>query len=294
MKNSMAALALAGLAALVGCNGSEKQDDPEKGKAQGQVPIEERGGNPPEEPRVEENLTLQWDEIDRDDRGIPDAEQVATWVAERRRLVDRCLNNEPQAVTQARETLEEIVKRVPDSSKDRYLLAKCLFSETAYWWRVTDVTAWEMGRLQLDKTPHDSEELPPGTKLTDAQIEERLAKLRPVLDRNLRALNEVGGRAMRSFILYRQQRPDDKSIYDYVWKLNFFLQDYEEARKWLQLVIYEMDQAGIPAADPDRKGYEDLEKEITDKIGDAKMGKGFQPVRPMSRDRFGSRRVGDR
>lgn len=293
MKDVLGGLVLAGLLALVGCGGPETKDDPGKGP-KGQPPLEDRGGNRPEEPRVEENLTLQWDEIERDDRGIPDAEEVATWVAERRRLVERCLNNDPQAVTQARETLEEIVKRVPDSSKDRYLLAKCLFSETAYWWRVTDVTAWEMGRLQLDKTPHDSEGLPPGTKLTPEEIEQRLAKLRPVLDRNLRALNEAGALAMKSFALYRQQRPDDKSIYEYVWRLNFFLQDYEEARRWLQLVIYEMDQAGVPAADPDRKGYEDLATEITERIADARMGKGFQPVRPMSRDRLGARHVGGR
>lgn len=246
----------------------------------------------PPGPRLPTDFQVQWEDIDRDKRtGERDPEQVARWVTERRYMVQRCLRNEPtQAIRQAIELLEEILSKVPDSSRDRYLLAQCMFFEASYWFRLADSYAWEMGRLELERTAHQSDG---GGRLTDEQVAAKVAELRPTFDLLLVNLNRAGARSLSLFTSYRQQRADDKSVYDYIWKLHFYQQNYLEAQRWLDQVLHEMDMAGIPERDPLRLDYNELRREIAERVTEQRLGQ-FQPVKPFVRDRMRVSEAGTR
>jgi hypothetical protein len=262
---------------LGGCSSSE--DEPERTPTPDGPAIVLPREN---EPRLEISFSRQWSDIDRNEKGELDPEQVAEWVVERRNAVQRCMRNVPQAVGQAMEILDEIVSRVSDSSRDRYLLAQCVFAEAAYWWRLADGYAWEMNRLELDRTARDDEG---GHKLTDDEVKAKIAELRGVFDLLLVNVNKSAQRALNLFTVYRQQRPDDKSVYDFMWKLHFYLQNFVEAQRWLDLVLTELDLAGVPEHDPLRQDYRALRLEIVDRITEQRLG-NFQPVKPTVRDRM--------
>lgn len=262
---------------LAGCNSTEKPPERPAG-----MYIDRS-----QEKRLDFDFKVEWDDIERNDRGDLDPEEVARWVIERRNAVETCLKQSPQSIGQAMEILEEMVARVPDSSRDRYSLAQCVFSEAAYWFRFADSYAWEMNRLQAERTAHQSEG---GGVLTEDEVKAKVADLRRKFDLMLTNLNDRAKRALSLFLVYRQQRPDDKSVYDYIFKCNFFLQNYEEARRWLELVLHEMDQAGIPRQDPLRQDYTLLLAEVKEQMADARLEGGFRKVEPTIRDRL---RVGE-
>ncbi|MCO5169895.1 MAG: hypothetical protein M9894_26455 [Planctomycetes bacterium] len=277
-------LTLAALA-LGGCASSEPTED--------ELPkVDEPAVVLPPGPRLKFDFELEWSDIDRERRtGARDPEQVARWVTERRNAVQQCLRNEPtQAVRQAIELLEEILSKVPDSSRDRYLLAQCMFFEASYWFRLADSYAWEMNRLELDRTAHQSDG---GRALSDEEVAAKVAELRKVFDLLLVNLNRSAGRSLSLFASYRQQRADDKSVYDYLWKLHFYLQNYVEAQRWLDQVLHEMDLAGIPERDPLRQDYRELRKEILERVTEQRLGQ-FQPVKPFVRDRMRLSEAGTR
>lgn len=280
-------LATAALIALIlcGCGSTEEAPDPGPTSDEPAIVLDRS-----KEPRIDVEFEHEWKEIDRNSKGELDPEQVAEWVVERRNAVQRCLRVEPQAVGQAMEILEQIISKVSDSSRDRYLLAQCVFAEAAYWWRLADGYAWEMNRLQLDRTAHASEG---GHKLTDDEVKEKIADLRRTFDLLLVNVNKSSNRALSLFTVYRQQRPDDRSVYDYIWKLHFFAQNFVEAQRWLDLVLHEMDMAGVPQQDPLRQDYAALRLEIVDRITEQRLGQ-FQPIKPTVRDRMRLNEAGTR
>jgi hypothetical protein len=237
------------------------------------------------EPVVETDFQIEWDEIEKNDRGVRDTEQVAMWVTERRNAVDLCLRAEPvPAVHQAVGLLEQILARVPDSSRDRFMLGQCTFAESAHWYRLADGEAWEMNRLETERTAPREEG---GGALTPEEVKARVADIREVFDLLLDRLNQTASRSLTLFTTYRQSRPDDKRVYDYVWKLYFFLQNFPEALRWLDFVLAEMDSAGVPAEEPLRQDYLMLRKEILDRMMDAQTNQGgFRPVQPLVRNRI--------
>jgi hypothetical protein len=237
------------------------------------------------EPVIETDFQHEWDEIDKNDRGVRDTEQVAMWVTERRNAVDLCLRAEPvPAVHQAVGLLEQILARVPDSSRDRFMLAQCTFAEAAHWYRLADGEAWEMNRLETERTAPREQG---GGALTDEEVKAQIATIRVDFDLLLDELNKTASRSLTLFTTYRQVRPDDKRVYDYVWKLYFFLQNFPEALRWLDFVLAEMDSAGVPREEPLRQDYQMLRKEILDRMMDAQTtGGGFRPVQPLVRNRI--------
>lgn len=260
---------------LSGCATTEESPDPRPG-AEGQVLDLDRG------PRLDIDFRHDWQDIDRNAKGELDPEQVAAWVVERRNAVHRCLRHQPQAIGQAMEILEEILSKVSDSSRDRYLLAQCVFAEAAYWFRQADGCAWEMNRLLFERTAHPDEG---GGRLTDEEVDQKVAALREFFDHLLVNVNRTSQRALNLFTVYYRQRPDDRSVYDYLWKLHFFMQNFAEAQRWLDLVIREMDLAGVPEHDPLRQDYVALRREILDRITEQRLGQ-FSPVKPTIRDRM--------
>jgi hypothetical protein len=277
MRTSRILVALA--VGLVGCNSAEETPERPPGMY---IPREH-------EKRIKFDFETDWEDIDRTKRGDLDPEQVARWVIERRNAVETCLKQSPQSIGQAMELLEDLVAKVPDSSRDRYTLAQCVFSEAAYWFRFADSYAWEMNRLRVEPRSHPSEGLPV-RNLTPEEVEAKIADLRAKFDMMLVNLNERARRALNLFLVYRQQRPDDKSVYDYIFKCNFFLQNYDEARRWLELVLHEMDMAGIPRQDPLRQDYTLLLAEVKEQMADARLEGGFRKVEPTIHDRL---RVGE-
>ena len=237
------------------------------------------------EPVIETDFQLEWDDIDKNASGIRDTEEVAMWVTERRNAVNACLRAEPiPAMHQAVGLLEQILARVPDSSKDRFMLAQCTFSEAAHWYRQTDGLAWEMNRLELERTAPTQEG---GGALTEEEVKARVADIRKDFDLLLDQLNQTAIRSLTLFTSYRQARPDDKRVYDYTWKLFFFLQNFPESLRWLDFVLAEMDAAGVPPEEPLRQDYQMLRKEILDRMMDAQTTPGgFRPVQPLMRGRI--------
>lgn len=237
------------------------------------------------EPVIETDFQIEWDDIEKNSRGQRDTEQVAMWVTERRNAVDACLRAEPIPAThQAVGLLEQILARVPDSSRDRFMLAQCTFAEAAHWYRLADGEAWEMNRLETERTAPREQG---GGALTDEEVKAQISEIRKDFDLLLDELNRTASRSLTLFTTYRQVRPDDKRVYDYVWKLYFFLQNFPEALRWLDYVLAEMDSAGVPPEEPLRQDYRMLRKEILDRMMDAQTtGGGFRPVQPLVRNRI--------
>lgn len=284
--STMSSRSLAAVLALVLCGCGSTEETPEQPALDGPAIVIDRR----KEPRLDVDFEHEWKDIDRDSKGELDAEEVAAWVVERRNAVQRCLRMEPQAVGQAMEILEEILSKVSDSSRDRYLLAQCVFSEAAYWFRLADGYAWEMNRLQYQRTAHPDEG---GRQLTDDEVKDKIAELREIFDLLLVNVNRSSQRGLNLFTVYRQQRPDDKSVYDYIWKLYFFSQNFPEAQRWLDLVLHEMNMAGVPEQDPLRQDYVALRREILDRITEQRLGQ-FTPVKPTVRDRMRVSEAGTR
>lgn len=237
------------------------------------------------EPIIETDFKFEWDDIDKDSRGMRDTEEVAMWVTERRNAVDACLRAEPvPAMHQAVGLLEQILARVPDSSRDRFKLGQCTFAEAAHWFRLADGESWEMNRLETQRTAPAEDG---GAALTDDEVKARIAEIRKVFDLLLDRLNQTASRSLNLFTIYRQARPDDKRVFDYVWKLYFYLQNFPEALRWLDFVLAEMDSAGVPREEPLRQDYLMLRKEILDRMMDAQTNQGgFRPVQPLVRSRI--------
>ncbi|RMG06299.1 MAG: hypothetical protein D6731_26180 [Planctomycetota bacterium] len=231
---------------------------------------------------------LEWDDIEVDDTGERSATQVARWVRMRHDAALRCLRADPPDYEQAGELLQEILRRVPDSSRDRSLLAQLFFADAAYWWRTADAVAWEMERVALESTA-----APNGPPLTDEEVKQLLSEYQPYRDRANENVRKAARESLKHFELYRRLRPDDKSVLDFVWKLHFFLQDYELALRWLDYVLREMDTAGVPPQEPLRVDYETIRKDIANYLAERKLdpsrppsGRGLFPFSAGGRERM--------
>lgn len=231
----------------------------------------------PETPRLDVSFSLQWDSISRNDKGERDAEQVARWVTERRNAVERCLRHEPQALLQAQEILEEILSKVSDVSRDRLLLAQLYFANATVYYRSADVQFFEITRLRTEKRLLPDEG---GRALDDDEVERLVAEHQPSFEANLLRLNEWANRALAQFTMYQRMRPDDKSVYDYLWKLYFFLQNYEESLRWLDQVLRELDLRGVPQDEPIPQDYRRYRARIAEFVADQRIH-GLKPIRPL-------------
>jgi hypothetical protein len=109
---------------------------------------------------------------------------------------------------------------------------------------------------------------------------EKLAKeYNAYLDQANSHVSTLAELALHEFARYRQQRPDDKSVFDYVWKLYFYLQNYRESLRWLEAVLYEMDLAEFPPTDPLRQDYTAIRDSLKNELATMKI-QGRAPTRP--------------
>lgn len=252
------------LLVLAGCTSNGEQDDKKD-----QIWLI----NPPKEAKLEiDDFKYEWNDIDKDRQGRRNPYQVARWVTERHDAVEACLRNSPPATTQAIALMEQILQRRPDASKDRYLLARVRFGLAAYWFKAADVVAYNMDWIAKYK------KLKPNSQdLDDEQVEKVLKAAEPWLKDANEKLRTNAKESLRHFGLYRRRRPDDKRVLDFLWKLHFYLQDYERALRWLKYLLSELDAQGVPEQDPLRKDYVHIRDRLTDYMVNLKIegvGKG--------------------
>lgn len=239
-------LLAAALLWLAGCGTTEERPDD---KAELLGPPSQRIDLP--------DFEYQWDSIDRDERGGREPFAVARWVTERQNAVSRCLAAEPPAWEQAREVLDEVVRRIPDASRVRLQLGQLHFQISAYWFRTANRVASEIDRLNVEKTED-------GKPIDDSVVQARIAEYRPYFERARDHLHTQAALSLRHISAYRTQRPDDRSVLDLVWKLYLYLEDYDRALEYLDLVLHEFDAAEVPQEEPLRKDYVAIKKALSE------------------------------
>lgn len=253
--NKLYPLALMGAALLVGCSSTPTDEDPE-GVGNKHWKLDA----PPNKTLELDDFEHEWTDLDRDPQGRKDSYQVALWATERHNMAMRCLRSEPPARIQAARILNEVLERVPESSKDRYQLAVLRFREAAYWYRAADAVAWHMDMIRTYRrtAPPDKK----GRELSEKEVEEALERGRPVLKEANERLKLRASESLKHFERYQQMRPDDKRILDVVWKLHFYLQNYDLALRWLDHLMAEFDRQGVPRTEPQLKDYEYIKERL--------------------------------
>ncbi|MBL4844870.1 MAG: hypothetical protein JKY65_05025 [Planctomycetes bacterium] len=201
----------------------------------------------------------EWADLARDSRGIVSAYEKALWVTERHNEALRLINLEPiPARIQAKTILQELLRHDPTISKSRFVIARILFLEAAYWFRAVDhwgyYMTWMIEKGFAPETPDHT--------LTKAELTEVLEKVRPKIAEGNRFVKQSAEAALRHFSRYRGQRPDDDQIVDYVWKLNLYLQNYRKSLQWLEYLLASWEQRDISAKDPARIEYEQIRADL--------------------------------
>lgn len=261
------ALALGALV-LVGCGGKEEDDDPNA------VTVHLK---PPPNQTVEEvEFENDWDDLDRDKQGRVNAYQKALWVTERYDAAVRLLRLDTPARVQAGQILENLLRRAPQASRARLLLAQLRFSEAAFWFQSTDAWAYQIDWLRYKRTDKD------GTEMKPEDIEEAIRKAEPYVAEGNVKIRESASASLRHFMRYRAMRPDDRQISDYVWKLNFFLQNYSAALEWLDVVLRGWDREEVSSDDPLRKDYEKIRQDIDSYLANLELARDDANRRPGS------------
>ena len=235
---------------------------------------------PPLDDRVELDWDVEWADV-RDLKGGDRDYETAVWVTERRKAALEGLQEKRPRLTQAIEILQEVIDKVPDDSRDRRLLAECYFLAAAWWFKQADVVAWESLRLISERTLPRSSRNAPIVVLDDAAVEKLTTEYNAYLDKANTQVATLAELALHEFARYRQQRPDDKVVFDYVWKLYFYLQNYKESLRWLEAVLYEMDLAEVPPQDILRQDYTAIRNELRNELATMRI-EGRAPARPAS------------
>lgn len=221
---------------------------------------------PPLDHREQLEFSLAYKDIERDDRGDLDPVELARWVTERRNAADRAIKETPARLLQAVEILSDVARRVPDSSFVRQRLGQCLFNGAAIWFRNADATAWSIDNLLT------TGQLPNGEQVTDdARKQQVLQQFRDYLAKSNGQVRAWSDRALQEVIAYRGMRPDDKGVLDMIWKLYFYLQNYDEALKFLDAVLREMEVAEVSDKDPLYLDYSRIRQEIVDYIAQLRI-----------------------
>ena len=269
---------------LAACGGSETTPEGERGAEQtGQtgsklptfVPPPELGGDA----RKSLDFDYEWDDLDRTRDGARDPFEVAKWVTERSKEAGKAVSDRPPRVKQAIELLTEIVDKVPDSSKDLRLLGECYFFCAAWWFKSADAVAWEQLRLVTERTLPRTDPDAPIVVLEQEAIDKLVKEYAAYGQKANQQVRTLAEEALVQFARYRQLRPDDKMVYDYVWKLYFYLQNYTESLKWLDALLIEMD--AVDFRGPERNEYEAIRNSMRDELATMKI-KGKEPSRTSS------------
>ena len=220
--------------------------------------------------RIEVDFDQDWEDVEITRTGDKDPEQKAFFVTQRRNAALRCIKSDPPCLLQAIEILDEILRHVPEASEPQLLMATTQYQIAAYWFKVADVIAWNMQYINVNRrTPTD--EYGRQVELDDAEVEALLDDYRPYLERANQGTRRAAEASIRHFTIYQRLHPEDMAIHEYVWRLHFFLQNYEEALTWLTAVIGRMDRQEVDRDDPTRVKHAQVKKAIEDYLANLKL-----------------------
>lgn len=256
-------VALGLLVVLAGCTTTDPDPDGKRLKREEVAWVDVSGRD---SQTLEIDLDYDWDDIDIADDGTHDPYIVAKWVKERRDAVQRCLSAVPADQVQAADLLDEILKRVPGSSRDRGLLAQVTFADASYWFQTADRVGWEVERLRVERTATAN-----GETLNDKDLEDLVESYTPYLETANKKCQASARRSLGQWDLYRKLRPDDRAVADFIWKLHFYVQDYRSALAWLDLVLREMDLQETPKEEPIRRDYEEIRRSIVEYLAKLRL-----------------------
>lgn len=270
---------------LAACGNGEKKPDGGQGGAERAdgggklptfIPPPELGGDE----RVETDFSYEWESLDRNDEGERDSFEIARWVTERSKEAGKAVSAKPPRVKQAIEILTEILDKVPDSSKDARLLGECYFFCAAWWFKSADTVAWEHLRLLEQRTLPRPEPSSPVVVLDQKAIDKLVKEYTAYSQKANQQVRVLAQKALDQFESYHRLRPDDKMIYDYVWKLYFYLQNYTESLRWLDALLVEMDAADFRG--PARAQYISIRDSMRDELATMKLQGREVPTRTSS------------
>ncbi|MEZ6189248.1 MAG: hypothetical protein R3F62_30130 [Planctomycetota bacterium] len=255
-----ARLALAALALCVlGCQSTPEQ--PDRPTYSGPYGLDNR---------IDVEFDQTWEEIEVTRTGEKDATQKAFFVTQRRNAALRCIKADPPCLLQAIEILDDILSHVPDASEPQLLMARTQFQIAAYWFKVADVIAWNMQYIDYNrKTPED--EYGRQVELSDDEVEGLVADYKPWLDRANQGIRRAAEASIKHFTIYQRLHPEDLAIHEYVWRLHFFLQNYQEALTWLKAVLARMDRQEVEPEDPIRVKHEQIRQAIEDYLANLRL-----------------------
>lgn len=264
-KASAGALIVLGAALCVGCGGKDEGEDRPPERVTTHL-------EPPPNSTVEEpEFNYEWADIERDDQGRVDAYEKARWITERFNAAKRLLALDVPARVQAGQILEQILRRDPAASAVRLMLAQLRFAEAAYWFQATDAWAFQIDWMAVKKTRVEDGEQ--GPTLSKEELEEAIQQALPYVEEGNEQIRRTASSALTHFLRYRAARPDDESIADYLWKLYFFLQRYQEAQEWLNYVLAEWERRDQPREDPLYKKYLDIAETISNYLAELELAK---------------------
>jgi hypothetical protein len=250
------ALALVALV-FVGCNGKEDEEDRSDEVTAFLNP-------PPNETVEDPEFKYEWEDLERDDQGRVNAYEKARWITERYEASLRLLRLDTPARVQAGEILDKVMRRAPDTSKARLLLAQLRFAEAAYWFQATDAWAYQIDWLLYFRTSPDDPRAEQGKRLNKEDLDTAIEKATPYVAEGNEKIRIAASQSLSHFLRYRARRPDDQQVADYLWKLYFYLQRFDEALQWLEYVLAGFESQEVPREDPLRKQYETTHKMLTD------------------------------
>lgn len=192
-----------------------------------------------------------------------DAEKVAIWTTQRKKMISWCLdqrsrsvqkNGEYRAVFPDRkppvDRLDQaisigmrVVDKVPEANRERGRLAEGLFIKGSNEYFEVDQKIKKLAEYE-DKNKADSAEA---------------KRLKEEIDAHGNKLAQYHLLALKHFKIFLGAFPDDRNTLDFMWKIHFELGDFREAVKVMNVLL---DSGKVP--DTVRVEYEAIRREIND------------------------------
>jgi hypothetical protein len=228
-------------------------------------------------------ITIKDEDVDFNGQSS-DPELIARWATERKKVIGWCLgekiteineNNAEQVVykrvwpkgdmrpqtrfDQAIAIGSKVVESVPSNSWERYRLGESLFYKgSAQYWGI-DACMNRIGvlkaRMGLSSSSPEKDEKNPAFPDESKEIENLRFTARILYD-DMRVYQTA---ALRHFTVYGKDRPMDKTVLDFMWKIHYQLGDFREAVRLMNDVL----DAGIITEDNAAK-YVSIRKAIND------------------------------
>jgi tetratricopeptide (TPR) repeat protein len=190
-----------------------------------------------------------------------DAEKIAQWVTQRKKMVTWCFEQTKKTadnygeykkvfpgtprpedrLDQAIAISMKVVDNVPDATRERYRLAQALFWKGSFEFYQIDMGVNAIATYQ------------------DKGDTAKATKLEKDLEPHRKRLMKYHLLALRHFRIYLDAFPNDRNTLDFIWKIQFELGNFRDAVKSMNALL---DTGSVP--DELRTKYEGIRKDIND------------------------------